>query len=169
MLLADDTAVQRRSDLSRAKRLAFLSDMDQLGEEVERACRWLDPAFRRVNLEILGNTDGFLHAHVWPRFDWEPAELVGMPVWLYPREWWSDAQFALGPQHDVLREAIGRSLTGCSPRADGPGPEDAPPQSSGWPLSGGIGSECGSFRPPPQTARQGANTSRRPQLDGEKP
>ncbi|MEV6782068.1 diadenosine tetraphosphate hydrolase [Streptomyces sp. NPDC051098] len=110
VLLADDTAVQRLSDLPRAKRLAFLSDMDQLGESVERACRRLDPAFRRVNLEILGNTDGFLHAHVWPRFAWEPAELVGMPVWLYPRERWSDAQFALGPQHDVLREAIGEEL-----------------------------------------------------------
>ncbi|WP_405576498.1 HIT family protein [Streptomyces sp. NBC_01092] len=110
VLLADDATVQRLSDLPRARRLAFLSDMDQLGEAVARACSRLDPAFRRVNLEILGNTDGFLHAHVWPRFEWEPAELVGMPVWLYPRERWSDEQFALSPQHDVLREAIGEEL-----------------------------------------------------------
>ncbi|WP_035802904.1 HIT family protein [Kitasatospora mediocidica] len=110
VLLADDAGVQRLSDLPRARRLAFLSDMDRLGEAVERACRRLDPAFRRVNLEILGNTDGFLHAHVWPRFEWEPADLVGMPVWLYPRERWSDEQFALGPQHDVLRAAIGTEL-----------------------------------------------------------
>lgn len=47
--------MQRLSDLPRAKRLSFLSDMDQLGEAVERACRRLDPAFRRVNLEILEN------------------------------------------------------------------------------------------------------------------
>ena len=110
VLLTDDATAQRLSDLPKARRMAFLSDMDQLGEAVERACRRLDPAFRRVNLEILGNTDGFLHAHVWPRFEWEPAELVGMPVWLYPRERWSDEQFALGPQHDVLREAIGEEL-----------------------------------------------------------
>ena len=110
VLLTDDATVQRLSDLPRARRLAFLSDMDQLGEAVERACRRLDPAFRRVNLEILGNTDGFLHAHVWPRFEWEPAELVGMPVWLYPRERWSDKQFALSPQHDVLRKAIAEEL-----------------------------------------------------------
>jgi hypothetical protein len=70
----------------------------------------LDPAFRRVNLEILGNTDPFLHAHVWPRFDWEPAELMARPVWLYPRERWSDKRHALGPQHDVLREAISEEL-----------------------------------------------------------
>ncbi|MFJ4501973.1 HIT family protein [Streptomyces sp. NPDC088864] len=110
VLLADDPAVQRLSDLPRARRTAFLADMDRLGEAVERACRRLDPAFRRVNLEILGNTDPFLHAHVWPRFDWEPPELVGRPVWLYQRERWSDASHALGPRHDTLRTAITEEL-----------------------------------------------------------
>jgi diadenosine tetraphosphate (Ap4A) HIT family hydrolase len=110
VLLTDEPGVQRLSDLPRAKRLSFLSDMDRLGESVERACRRLDPAFRRINLEILGNRDPFLHAHIWPRFEWEPPELVGKPVWLYPREWWSDERFRLGPQHDVLREAIGSEL-----------------------------------------------------------
>ncbi|GFE12587.1 DeoR family transcriptional regulator [Streptomyces glebosus] len=110
VLLADTPHVQRLSDLPKSKRLSFLSDMDRLGEAVERACRGLDPAFRRVNLEILGNTDPFLHAHVWPRFDWEPAEVVGAPVWLYPRDRWTDTQFRLGPQHDALREAIGSEL-----------------------------------------------------------
>jgi diadenosine tetraphosphate (Ap4A) HIT family hydrolase len=110
VLLVDEPQAQRLSDLPKGKRLCFLSDMDRLGEAVERACRRLDPAFRRVNLEILGNTDGFLHAHVWPRFEWEPADLVGMPVWLYPRERWSDDGFALGAQHDGLREAISTEL-----------------------------------------------------------
>ncbi|HET6356415.1 diadenosine tetraphosphate hydrolase [Streptomyces sp.] len=115
VLLTQDPTAQRLSDLLRAERSAFLSDMDLLGEAVERACRSLDSAFRRVNLEILGNTDGFLHAHVWPRFEWEPADLVGMPVWLYPRERWSEEQFALGPQHGVLREAIGREVDQLRP------------------------------------------------------
>ncbi|EGE39630.1 diadenosine tetraphosphate hydrolase [Streptomyces sp. SID4928] len=110
VLLVDDPEVERLSDLPRDKRLAFLSDMDQLGEAVERASRHLDAAFRRVNLEILGNTDGFLHAHVWPRFEWEPADLVRVPVWLYPREKWAEKQYALGPQHDLLRKAIGAEL-----------------------------------------------------------
>ncbi|MEU7087121.1 diadenosine tetraphosphate hydrolase [Streptomyces achromogenes] len=110
VLLVDEPEVQRLSDLPRAKRLSFLSDMDQLGEAVERACRRLDPAFRRVNLEILGNTEPYLHAHVWPRFAWEPADVVGKPVWLYPRALWSDEQFRLGPQHDVLRNAISGEL-----------------------------------------------------------
>lgn len=110
VLLADDPRVERLSDLPRDKRPAFLSDMDQLGEAVERVSRRMDAAFRRVNLEILGNTDGFLHAHVWPRFEWEPTGLVSGPVWLYPRDRWADEQFALGPQHDSLRKAIGDEL-----------------------------------------------------------
>ncbi|MER5548915.1 diadenosine tetraphosphate hydrolase [Streptomyces sp. NPDC002589] len=110
VLLVDEPGVQRLSDMPRAKRLSFLSDMDQVGEAVERACRWLDTGFRRVNLEILGNTDPFLHVHVWPRFEWELAELVGKPVWLYPRDRWSDERFRLNSQHDVLRDAIGCEL-----------------------------------------------------------
>ncbi|MCC9158592.1 diadenosine tetraphosphate hydrolase [Streptomyces parvulus] len=110
VLLADDPGVERLSDLPRAKRLSFLSDMDRLGEAVERACRAHDPAFRRVNLEILGNTDPFLHAHVWPRYEWEPAGLVRRPVWLHPRERWTDGRFRLGPRHDTLRASIVREL-----------------------------------------------------------
>ncbi|MGW7433424.1 diadenosine tetraphosphate hydrolase [Streptomyces sp. NPDC054861] len=110
VLLADDPGVQRLSDLPRPRRLSFLSDMDRLGEAVERACRRLDRDFRRVNLEILGNTDPFLHAHVWPRFAWEPAELACMPVWLYPRDRWKDEATRLGPRHAVLRDAIGGEL-----------------------------------------------------------
>ncbi|WP_097984051.1 diadenosine tetraphosphate hydrolase [Streptomyces sp. f150] len=110
VLLVDDPDVQRLTDLPRPKRLSFLSDMDHLGEAVERVCRRTDPAFRRVNLEILGNTDPFLHAHIWPRFEWEPSDAVGRPVWLYPQEHWSDEQFKLGPQHDALREAISNEL-----------------------------------------------------------
>ncbi|MFF7604857.1 HIT family protein [Streptomyces parvulus] len=115
VLLADDPGVERLSDLPRPKRLSFLSDMDRLGEAVERACRAHDPAFRRVNLEILGNTDPYLHAHVWPRYDWEPAGLVGAPVWLHPRERWTDERFRLGPRHDPLRASIVRELDAWGP------------------------------------------------------
>ncbi len=110
VLLGDDRGVQRLSELPRVRRMDFLADMDRLGEAVERACRRLDPAFRRVNLEILGNTDPFLHAHVWPRYAWEPAESVRKPVWRYPAERWSDTRHALGPRHAPLRAAIGAEL-----------------------------------------------------------
>lgn len=106
VLLADDPGVTRLTDLPRPRRLEFLLSMERLAEAVERACAAADPAFRRVNLEILGNTDPFLHAHVWPRYSWEQAEIVGYPVWLYPAEMWSDPATALGPQHDSLRGAV---------------------------------------------------------------
>jgi diadenosine tetraphosphate (Ap4A) HIT family hydrolase len=106
VLLTDDPDATRLSDLTRERRSAFLESMADLGEAVERACRELDPAFRRVNLEILGNTDPFLHAHVWPRYEWEPAHVVGKPVWLYPPERWSDPADQLSEQHDALRARI---------------------------------------------------------------
>jgi diadenosine tetraphosphate (Ap4A) HIT family hydrolase len=120
VLLTDDPGAERLSDLPRAERLSFLAHMDRLGEAVERACRTTDAAFRRVNLEILGNADGFLHAHVWPRYEWEPDELVRMPVWLYPRERWSDERFALGPRHDPLRAAIAAELDELRAAASAP-------------------------------------------------
>jgi diadenosine tetraphosphate (Ap4A) HIT family hydrolase len=110
LLLADDPAASRLSDLPRPRRLAFLADLDRLAAAVERACHRLDPAFRRVNLEILGNTDPFLHAHVWPRYAWEPPHLATRPVWLYPRPHWSDPAHALGPHHDPLRAALTTEL-----------------------------------------------------------
>ncbi|XVV07361.1 HIT family protein [Actinosynnema sp. CA-248983] len=110
VLLVDDPAVRRLSDMPKSRRSAFLADMDRLGEAVERVCARRDPAFRRVNLEILGNTDPFLHAHVWPRFEWEPADVVGKPVWLYPAANWSDERYALGARHDELRREIGEEL-----------------------------------------------------------
>ncbi|MFI7015606.1 diadenosine tetraphosphate hydrolase [Streptomyces sp. NPDC050164] len=110
VLLTDDPAVERLSELPRSRRLAFLGGMERLGDAVERACRRMESGFLRVNLEILGNADGFLHAHVWPRYDWEPEDLVRLPVWLYPREMWSEERYALGARHQPLREAIGEEL-----------------------------------------------------------
>jgi diadenosine tetraphosphate (Ap4A) HIT family hydrolase len=106
VLLVDTPNVERLTDLPRRRRLEFLADLELVAEAVERVCARRDSGFRRVNLEILGNTDPFLHAHIWPRYDWEPPDLVGRPVWLYPVERWSDPAFALGPEHDGLRDEL---------------------------------------------------------------
>ncbi|ROS76916.1 HIT family protein [Cellulomonas sp. PhB143] len=98
--------VDRLSDLPRSERLRYLADVDLVADAVEVACRRLDPAFRRVNVEILGNTDAFLHCHIWPRYEWEPPTIVGKPVWLYPAERWRDPATALGPGHDELRAVL---------------------------------------------------------------
>ncbi len=98
--------VDRLSDLPRPERLRYLADVDLLAAAVDHVCSRKDAEFRRVNVEILGNTDAFLHAHVWPRYAWEPEHLVGKPVWLYPASQWSDPQHALGPAHLELREEL---------------------------------------------------------------
>jgi hypothetical protein len=62
-----------------------------------------------MNLEIQGNHDAFLHAHVWPRYAWE-GELARGPVILHGHERWSDPTTALGPQHDALRTELTAEL-----------------------------------------------------------
>lgn len=81
-----------------------------LGTAVEQACREADPAFRRVNIDILGNADAFVHAHIWPRYEWEPPELVRRPVWLYELTRWTSPTTALSDRHNDLRAAITSNL-----------------------------------------------------------
>ncbi|WP_305091384.1 diadenosine tetraphosphate hydrolase [Prescottella sp. R16] len=86
VLLTDDPGTTALSDLPRSRRLAYLESVDRLSCAVETACRQADSGFRRVNIEILGNTDTFLHTHIWPRYEWEPEQYKRMPVWLYPAD-----------------------------------------------------------------------------------
>lgn len=106
VLLVDDPAISQLTELSKSERLEFLSSMDTLGQAIATVCRRMDPAFRRLNYEILGNTDAYLHAHLFPRYDWEPAERVGHPVWLYHADELYGAEHALSQRHDELRAGI---------------------------------------------------------------
>ncbi|WP_328388023.1 HIT family protein [Nocardia sp. NBC_00416] len=106
LALTKTHGVDRLTDLPRGERVRFLADVDLVATAVEAVCSARDPQYRRINVEILGNTDHFLHAHVWPRYEWEPGDLVGMPVWAYPAERWGDPGTLLGPHHDELRSAL---------------------------------------------------------------
>ncbi|MCO8274507.1 diadenosine tetraphosphate hydrolase [Actinoplanes sp. TRM 88003] len=110
VLLTDDPAVTCLTDLPRARRLAFLADMDLLGEAVTNVCQRFDSAFRRVNFSILGNLDPYLHAHVQARYTWEPADMAKGPVWGYPRQTRLAAETALDRQHDALRSELTREI-----------------------------------------------------------
>ena len=101
--------VGQLSDLALPRRVIFLRDMALLGEAIERACA--DQGLRRVNYEILGNTDAFLHAHLFPRYAWEPADRIGMPVFLYPRENWTLSEHQYDDaRHGALRLLITEEL-----------------------------------------------------------
>ncbi|HEV7148014.1 MAG TPA: diadenosine tetraphosphate hydrolase [Pedococcus sp.] len=117
VLLVDDPSVDQLSDLPKAARREFLESMEVLGQAVETACRSLDPQFRRLNYEILGNTDAYLHAHVFARYDWEPADHVGRPVWLYDPNDFYGPDAALAPRHDTLRQRIAAELGAIQGRA----------------------------------------------------
>ncbi|MFT3889079.1 MAG: diadenosine tetraphosphate hydrolase [Arachnia sp.] len=116
--LAKVVGADRLSDLPRRDRIRYLADVDLIATAVENVCSRRDEAFRRVNIEILGNNDAFLHAHIWPRYEWEPAELVVKPVWLYSPDHWSDPRFALGEEHASLRAEIAAEIGRLSTAAD---------------------------------------------------
>lgn len=81
------------NDLSVPERVRFLKDMSILGDAVLQVTGAL-----RVNYDILGNRDQFLHAHVFPRYQAEPKERLEKPVWLYPEDHWFDPQYQYDPQ-----------------------------------------------------------------------
>ncbi|NUP27254.1 MAG: hypothetical protein HOQ44_11285 [Nocardia sp.] len=70
----------------------------------------------------VSHTDDFLHAHIRPRFDWEPDDLVRGPVWLYPRDRWTDPLYRLGPGHEPVRSNIGAELDRLGAGRPGGGP-----------------------------------------------
>jgi diadenosine tetraphosphate (Ap4A) HIT family hydrolase len=80
--------VDQLHELDNRSRTIFLEDMGLLGEAIQMVCK---P--RRINYSILGNTDPFLHAHVFPRYDWEPQDIQPYPVWTYPKEKWIDSKY----------------------------------------------------------------------------
>jgi diadenosine tetraphosphate (Ap4A) HIT family hydrolase len=77
VLLVDRPGVGGLNDLDLDGRREFLVSMALLGESVENACAAADPGFRRLNFDILGNTDEFLHAHAWPRYSGSSEIPVG--------------------------------------------------------------------------------------------
>lgn len=99
--------VNSLEDLSLEGKANFLRDMSLLGEAVQFVCSpW------RLNYSIYGNSDEFLHAHVFPRYDWEPGERKPYPVWKYPREMWvMPAVQYCDERHLSLRQRITEKLT----------------------------------------------------------
>ena len=111
LLLSDVDGADHLTDLRRPQRADFLLDMSLLGEAVMAACNALDPSLRRVNYEILGNSEHSLHAHVIPRYAWADEKLLAGAVWRYPADRWTSPRDAYAEEHEPLREAITKELT----------------------------------------------------------
>ena len=116
LLLADDPSVDHLTDLDWERRTSFLFDLSLLGEAVERACR--PHGLRRMNYEVLGNSVPFLHGHVHPRYEWEPQERIGGPVWRYSKEERNAPEHVYSDEkHGELRAAITTELSSLIARA----------------------------------------------------
>jgi diadenosine tetraphosphate (Ap4A) HIT family hydrolase len=95
-LVLPDPVVDQLNDLTGNTRRQFLEDMARLGDAV-----LIVTACERVNYEILGNIEPALHAHVIPRYSWEPDESRRRPVWLHD---WENAQpFDAERDADLIR------------------------------------------------------------------
>jgi len=106
VLITDTPGVDQLTDLDPAAQLAFLDDAALLARAVSAVCRRRDPQFRRINVEVQGNTEAFLHAHVTPRYEWEPDDIVGWPAALHHWTGRVSDHHQLGPQHDDLRAEL---------------------------------------------------------------
>jgi len=98
--------VNALEDLVVADRNQYLADMALLGQAVADVCRpW------RMNYAIYGNSDEFLHAHVFPRYNWESDERRQRPVWRYPKEMWSMPTLQyMDALHGFMRTGIAQRL-----------------------------------------------------------
>lgn len=98
--------VKGLNDLSQVSRLMFLREMSLIGDAINDICQPV-----RLNYEILGNTDAFLHAHIFPRYDWETDAYSRQPVWLYPPEYRLGAEFAFDAErHGELKTRLTEKL-----------------------------------------------------------
>jgi diadenosine tetraphosphate (Ap4A) HIT family hydrolase len=98
--------VSQLTDLDEKGRIAFLEDMATLGDAITRVTEC-----KRTNFAMYGNVDPFLHAHVWPRFDWEVDEFATVPPLSYPEEIRNHADTAYDARlHAEVQDQLRRTL-----------------------------------------------------------
>jgi len=106
-LILPDPVVSSLNDLTSEIRRLFLEEMAMIGDAILRVTDSI-----RINYSILGNTEPALHAHIFPRYQWESTERIKSPVWLYDRDVRDSRPFE--PDRDTpLMKLIQEELTGA--------------------------------------------------------
>jgi diadenosine tetraphosphate (Ap4A) HIT family hydrolase len=109
LLLTDELEVDHLTDLPWPRRRDFLLDLSLIGEAVFAVTR--ERGAHRINYEVLGNSWPHLHGHVHARYEWEPRDMIGGPVWRYPKELRDAAEHAYDDaRHGELRAAVTAEL-----------------------------------------------------------
>lgn len=105
-VLLPSEKVNSLNELDFKQRSEYLLDMSLIGDAVQAVC---NP--RRVNYSIYGNTDVYLHAHIFPRYDWEPEERIPKPVWLYSEDHWFEPKYQYSvEEHGEMKEKLTQKL-----------------------------------------------------------
>ena len=65
----------------------------------------------RMNYSILGNSGHFLHAHVYPRYEWEDPQDLCRPVWSSISKVWDDPGYLINESHVELAANVEKRLT----------------------------------------------------------
>jgi diadenosine tetraphosphate (Ap4A) HIT family hydrolase len=94
-LLLPDPVVPNLNALDKDGRKTFLYEMSVVGDVLLE----LTDAVR-INYEMLGNVEPALHAHIFPRYESEPAHLKLKPAWLY--DWDAIEKFNLEQQKPFI-------------------------------------------------------------------
>lgn len=105
-LLLPDPVVGSLNDLTGDARRDYLLDMARVGDAVLSVT-----GARRINYEMLGNVVPELHAHVFPRYADEPADLATRPVWSYD---WDSARKFRREEDGELQQALCRAIESLS-------------------------------------------------------
>ena len=102
VILLADPVVGDLNALAGPQRQRFLKDMTLIGDalmEVTDATR--------INYQILGNLDPVLHAHICPRYAWEPDALRRASTAHYDKS--GDPRFDVEKHRELMRK-IGEAL-----------------------------------------------------------
>lgn len=94
------------TDMPNKVREEYLMEMSILGDAMMEV---LSP--RRINYNILGNSHPVVHAHVFPRYEWEKEPLKQTVVWRYEDETFSNPEYAFDlVKHASLKEKLAKAI-----------------------------------------------------------
>lgn len=95
-LLLPDPVVANLNSLDSAQRKVFLWEMSVVGDVILELT-----GATRINYEMIGNVEPALHAHIFPRYENEPAELKLKPAWFY--DWETARKFDEREDSELMR------------------------------------------------------------------
>jgi diadenosine tetraphosphate (Ap4A) HIT family hydrolase len=101
-ILLADPIVSSLNELDPNQRAQYLCDMALVGDALLKVTDAI-----RINYAILGNSDPFLHAHIVPRYAWEPDEFRKNTPWSYGKEAMNKRMFTTARDKELMERIAG--------------------------------------------------------------